>query len=79
MAKFCAWCGKPLEDEDVFCGYCGRRADGSDDRKLRGADEEGNDTDGLDLLFFGAEGAGIDHGRNRAAKAHDHRDDGAAG
>ena len=30
MAKFCAWCGKPLEDGDVFCGWCGRRADGSD-------------------------------------------------
>ena len=30
MAKFCAWCGKPVDDGDVFCGACGRRADGSD-------------------------------------------------
>ena len=30
MAKFCAWCGQQIEDGDVFCGNCGRRADGSD-------------------------------------------------
>ena len=30
MAKFCAWCGKPIGDDDVFCAWCGKRADGSD-------------------------------------------------
>lgn len=29
MAKFCAWCGQPVGDNDVFCGHCGRQASGA--------------------------------------------------
>ncbi len=29
MAKYCAWCGKQIGDSDVFCSFCGKRADGS--------------------------------------------------
>ena len=25
MAKFCAYCGKPMADADLFCANCGKR------------------------------------------------------
>ena len=28
MAKFCTWCGSRIDDDDLFCSNCGKRADG---------------------------------------------------
>ena len=25
MARYCSYCGKPLADNDLFCGYCGTK------------------------------------------------------
>ena len=29
MAKFCAYCGRPMDEGALFCGQCGRAVDGT--------------------------------------------------